>query len=166
MEDVVVVNEHDEIIGSMPREEAHRIGAPHRIAVTYVTNSKGQILVQVRIGGRFDHSSAGHVNVGEEYIDAAQRELKEELGIEGAELKFVGGDVSDEILSDDTVHRVHRMHIFSCTGVPGELQKEEVEGVLWVDPHEVFDDMRANPDSTKWSGGFRTSLPVFLSSLD
>jgi len=66
---IVVVNEKDEVIGVMSRAEAHKNGIPHRIAVIYVENQKGEILVQVRMTGRLDHSSAGHVDPGEEYID-------------------------------------------------------------------------------------------------
>lgn len=164
MSDVIVVNDKDEVVGTMSREEAHRTGTPHRIAVTYVTNDKGQILIQVRIGGRLDHSSAGHVDIGESYIYTARRELEEELGIKDAELHFLATASSNEAPPAFTEHRVHRMHIFSCIAEPGNLQEEEVEGVLWADPIKVLEEMEANPTSTKWSGGFRTSLPIFLAS--
>ena len=41
MSDVVVVNEKDEVIGTMPKKEAHKNGTLHRIAVVYVENTKG-----------------------------------------------------------------------------------------------------------------------------
>ena len=162
MNDVVVVNEKDEVIGTMSREEAHRTGTLHRIAVVYVSNPQGQILIQVRKGGRLDHSSAGHVDPGEEYRETARRELKEELGIEGVELALVGSGISSEGPPAFTENRTHVMQIFSCTAVPGDLQTDEVEGVYWADPKEVLADMQADTASTKYSGGFRTSLPIFL----
>ena len=96
MSDVVLVNEKDEVIGTLSRAEAHKRGAPHRIAVVYVENSRGEVLVQVRMNGRLDHSSAGHVDPGEEYVDTAKRELREELGIDSVELRRVGHGVSEE----------------------------------------------------------------------
>ena len=48
---VIVVNENDEEIGTMPMSEAHRNGTPHRIAITYVENTAGQFLVQIRRNG-------------------------------------------------------------------------------------------------------------------
>lgn len=165
MDDVVVVNEQDEVIGTMSREQAHADGTPHRIAVTYVINPEGQILVQVRIGGRLDHSSAGHVDPGEEYVDTARRELFEELGIKDVELLYVGKGRSDERPPIFNQTRVHVMQIFSCVAEPGELQTEEVEGVYWADPSTILEDMRLDPESTKYSGGFRTSLPIFMSTF-
>ena len=44
--DVVVVNEKDEVVGTMSWAEAHKNGTPHRTAVIYVENPKGEILVQ------------------------------------------------------------------------------------------------------------------------
>ncbi|MDE2021791.1 MAG: NUDIX domain-containing protein [Patescibacteria group bacterium] len=164
MDKVVVVNDKDEVIGTKPRDIAHKDGTPHRIAVVYVTNPKGEILVQVRATGRLDHSSAGHVDLGEEYLDAAKRELSEELGMKNIELKFVGNGVSEEIVPKMGEHRVHMMQIFSCVGEPGELQKEEVKGVYWADPKEVLAEMRQNPNDMKFSGGFRVSLPIFLAA--
>ena len=162
MNDVVVVNEKDEVIGTMPRAEAHKNGIPHRIVVVYVENPKGEILVQVRMTGRLDHSSAGHVDPGEEYIDTAKRELKEELGMENIELNLVGHGVSEENVYGIDGHRVHVMQIFSCVGEPGKLQKEEVRDVYWADPKEVLAEMLEKPNDMKFSGGFRVSLPIYL----
>lgn len=162
--DVVVVNEKDEVIGTISRAEAHKNGIPHRIAVVYVENLKGEILVQVRMTGRLDHSSAGHVDPGEEYIDTAKRELKEELGMDNIEIKFVGRGVSEENVSGVDGHRIHVMQIFSCIGEPGELQKEEVRDVYWANPKEVLKEMTENPTDMKFSGGFRVSLPIYLAT--
>ena len=162
--DVVVVNKKDEIVGTMPRADTHKNGTPHRVAVVYVENSKGEILVQVRMTDRLDHSSAGHVDPGEEYIDTAKRELKEELGMDNVKINLVGHGVSEEIIPDMGEHRVHVMQIFSCTGEPGELQKEEVRGVYWANPKEVLKEMIEKPTDMKFSGGFRISLPIYLAT--
>lgn len=161
-DNVVVVNEKDEVIGTMPRAEAHKNGTPHRIAVIYVENLKGEILVQVRMTGRLDHSSAGHVDPGEEYIDTARRELKEELGMNNVEINLVGHGVSEENVSGVDGHRVHVMQIFSCIGEPGKLQEEEVRDVYWANPKEVLKEMMEKPNDMKFSGGFRVSLPIYL----
>ena len=164
MDDVVVVNENDEVIGTMLRAVAHKDGTPHRIAVIYVTNPEGKILIQVRMTGRLDHSSAGHVDPGEDYLTTAQRELSEELGMNNVELKLIGHGVSEEIVTEMGEHRVHVMEIFSCTGEPGKLQEEEVQNVYWADPKEILAEMEQNPDDKKFSGGFRTSLPIYLAN--
>ena len=162
MSNVVVVDDKDEVIGTMEREESHRTGTPHRIVVVYVENDKGQILIQVRMTGRLDHSSAGHVDPGESYEDAACRELEEELGIRGVALLSVGKATSEEILLEDDQHRVHVMQIYRCVAAPGELQPDEVKDVYWAEPEEVQREMLDNPQDKKFSGGFRASLPIYL----
>ena len=114
MDKVVVGKEKDEVIGEATREDAHAQGIPHRIAVTYVENAEGKILIQVRIGGRYDHSSAGHVDPGESYLEAATRELEEEIGIVGARLSPVTKGVSEVGPPLDQQHRVHHIQRGAC----------------------------------------------------
>ncbi|MCX6786650.1 MAG: NUDIX domain-containing protein [Candidatus Kaiserbacteria bacterium] len=164
MDDVVVVNDKDEVIGTMPREIAHANGTPHRIAVVYVVNPAGEILVQVRMDGGLDHSSAGHVDPGEEYIETAKRELKEELGMDNVDFNIVGHGISEEILPDKNEHRIHVMQIFSCMGEPGELQEDEVRQVYWADPEKILVEMRGKTEDVKFAGGFKASLPIYLAA--
>ena len=161
---VVVVNEKDEVIGTVSREEAHRSGIPHRIAVVYVENNIGEILIQVRMNGRIDHSCAGHVDPNEEYIDTGKRELKEELGINNVELVYIGRGVSEEITPDKKEHRIHIMQIFSCIEEPKELQKDEVLNVYWANPKEILNEMKEKPNDTKFVNSFRISLPIYMAT--
>ena|SRR3989344_799012 len=141
MNEVVVVNEKDEVIGTMPKEEAHKDGTLHRIAVTYVENGKGEILVQNRADGYVDHSSAGHVDPGESYLEAAKRELSEELGVSGVELKYVGHSRTLEEKYPGAVVS-HIFDIFSCVADPGKLQEDEVKSVYWANPHKILTEMQ------------------------
>ncbi len=134
MDEVVVVNENDEIIGTMPKSEAHKNGTLHRIAVVYVENPKGKILVQHRADGYLDHSSAGHVDVGESYEQA-------------------GGKKSS-----------HVFDIFKCVGNPGDIQADEVSDVYWAKPEDILLDMQDEENKLKYCGGFLVSLPIYLAS--
>ncbi len=166
MDDVVIVNEKDEIIGTMPRSEAHANGVLHRVAVTYVENQKNEILVQIRMSGHFDHSSAGHVDSGEAYLQAAERELKEELGISGIQLTLIGHGTSDEMAKSKIVdketldHIVHVFDVFVCKAEPGELAPDEVKGIFWSKPEDILKDMQINPD--KYAGGFKATIGIYL----
>lgn len=161
MSDVVVVNENDEVIGTMPKEEAHKNGTPHRIAVVYVENENGEILIQHRTDGYLDHSSAGHVDPGESYEDAARRELNEELGVENVSLKRIGHSRTWEEKYPGAVVS-HVFDIFSCVAEPGNLQADEVKEVYWVDPYKILDEIKK--DKSKFCGGFVESLKVYLAS--
>lgn len=91
-----IVDEQDRVIGKALRSECH--GNPslvHRVAHVLVVNSRGTLLLQKRSPykdiqpGKWDTSVGGHLNIGEDYETAAHREMKEELGIEGEDLRFL-----------------------------------------------------------------------------
>lgn len=91
-----LVDENDNVIGSADREDFH--GNPdmiHRVAHVLVFDSSGELYLQKRSSrkdvqpGKWDTSVGGHVNSGESYEEAAYREMKEELGIEGVPLEFL-----------------------------------------------------------------------------
>src|SRR3989338_4420810 len=97
MSNVIWVDNNDNVLGEITREKAHQEGLLHRVAVIYVVNDKNEILVNERAkDGYLDHSSAGHVDIGESYLEAAKRELEEELGISGIELQEVGSSQSQD----------------------------------------------------------------------
>jgi isopentenyl-diphosphate delta-isomerase type 1 len=89
-----IVNENDEVIGKGDREEVHG-KFPHRTVHIFVINSKGELYIQKRslkkknFPSYWDSSSSEHVISGETYEEAAKRGLKEELGIDASNLKFI-----------------------------------------------------------------------------
>ena len=163
MANVVLVNEKDELLGEVAYEQAHKDGLCHRASVVYLVNSNGEILLQERAnGGEFDHSSAGHVDPGESYLEAAKRELWEELGVKGIELKEIGQAKADEPKPHIKKYYRHQFRIFECMANPGRLEPKEVKSVLWSNPREVWQDMMQGIPSRKYCGGFKATLEVWL----
>lgn len=84
-----VVDRLDRVLGQAPRSQVHEQGLLHRAVHVFVFNSRGQLLVQRRSAEkdeyplRYTSSASGHLETGEAYLDAAIRELREELGLEG-----------------------------------------------------------------------------------
>src|SRR5580692_1914163 len=82
-----VVNERDEVIGQAPRKEVHARGLWHRAIHVLVFNSRGEVFLQKRsltkdtAAGKWDSSSSGHLDTGEDYDACAVRELREEIGL-------------------------------------------------------------------------------------
>ena len=82
-----VVNERDEVVGQNTRREVHRLGLKHRAVHVLVFNSRGETFLQKRSmtkdrePGKWDSSSSGHVDSGEDYDACAVRELREEIGL-------------------------------------------------------------------------------------
>ena len=82
-----MVDEHDHVVGQLGRGEVHRRALMHRACHIVLTNTAGEVFVQLRSRskqanpGLWDTSAAGHVDAGETYRDCAVRELAEELGV-------------------------------------------------------------------------------------
>jgi len=83
-----IVDEYDRVVGSAPRGQVHANNLLHRAVHLLIFNSAGEVVLQLRSRRKdrhsllWDSSAAGHVNAGEEYDQAAARELTEELGIQ------------------------------------------------------------------------------------
>ncbi len=82
-----VVDEDDRVIATRPRREVHDQNLLHRAVHILVFNPAGELLLQKRSAwkdrepGKWDSSAAGHLEPGETYEAAADRETEEELGI-------------------------------------------------------------------------------------
>ena len=91
-----IVDDNDRPIGTAPRSACH--GNPaliHRVAHVLVFNCREELLLQKRSRhkdiqpGRWDTSVGGHLAPGESYLQAARREMTEELGVSGVPLTFL-----------------------------------------------------------------------------
>lgn len=87
---VDIVNENDEVVGSMPRSEAYdkKMFASMRASWLMIKNSEGKLWIPRRnfnkkvLPGALDGSVVGHVSAGESYEQALIREAWEEVGID------------------------------------------------------------------------------------
>ena len=83
-----IVDNDNRVIGTAGRSKIHKQHFMHRSVHVFLFNSAGELFLQKRaqtkdeFPGFYDSSAAGHVNPDESYHAAAERELKEELGIE------------------------------------------------------------------------------------
>ena len=88
-----VVNDEDIVIDQQMRSTAHQLGLQHRGVHVFLFTRDGKMLVQKRNADRaaspsmLDCSVSEHVKAGESYLAAAQRGLKEEMGVDGIEIK-------------------------------------------------------------------------------
>jgi 16S rRNA (adenine1518-N6/adenine1519-N6)-dimethyltransferase len=83
-----VVDEADHVLRAASRPEVHGNNLLHRAVHILIFNKIGEVYLQKRSPYKdrhprlWDSSTAGHVDAGEEYDEAARRELREELGID------------------------------------------------------------------------------------
>lgn len=84
---MILVNERDEAIGTAGKLDAHRKGLLHRAFSIFIFNSKGELLLQRRAlgkyhsGGLWTNTCCSHPRENESLNAAAERRLKEEMGI-------------------------------------------------------------------------------------
>ncbi len=82
-----IVNERDEVVGQNTRREVHARGLWHRAVHVLVFNARGEVFLQKRsmrkdiAAGKWDSSSSGHLDSGEDYDACAVREVREEIGL-------------------------------------------------------------------------------------
>lgn len=144
---------------TVERSQAHTLGLRHRTAHIWVIKEeadKTYVLLQKRaenkdsFPGRFDTSSAGHIQAGDEPLESAVRELGEELGIEAApeELEFAGTfriqyekEFYGKLFRDNEISFVYAyrrpIEIESL-----HLQEEEVSCVEWFELDSVYEECR------------------------
>jgi 16S rRNA (adenine1518-N6/adenine1519-N6)-dimethyltransferase len=148
-----IVNEADEVIGKASREETYTGQLIYRSAWVIVEDEIGNILLQLRakskdtFPGYWDISAAGHVDAGEDYLVAAKRELKEELGISNVRLHEIDYDrfkASEGKKNLDRFCKVYKTIIPANTKL--HLQKDEVARIKWLSPAEVIKLPRVHPD--------------------
>lgn len=88
-----IVNDEDIVIGKEMRSTAHQLGLQHRGVHVFLFTQDGKMLVQKRSADRIhspsmlDCTVSEHVKTGESYLDAAMRGMKEEIGVDGVEVK-------------------------------------------------------------------------------
>jgi len=144
------------------RGVVHREGALHATSHIWIArkNKKSgyDILLQKRSAnkdshpGCYDISSAGHIAAGDEPLESALRELKEELGIvaEPEQLKEIGvqyknyeGEFYGKPFRDNQRSLLY-LYQETVDIEQLRLQKSEIESVIWMDYQEALQAIREN----------------------
>ena len=133
-EQVVLVDENDNPIGSSEKLDAHVKGILHRAFSVFVFNSEGKLLLQKRAhskyhsAGLWTNTCCGHPRPGEDILGAAKRRLKEEMGI-NSDLHEVFHFTYNEKLENNLTENEYD-HVFfgACDHVP---QPDPLEASEW-----------------------------------
>ncbi|MBB2899528.1 8-oxo-dGTP pyrophosphatase MutT (NUDIX family) [Kineococcus radiotolerans] len=126
------------VTGRAPRREVRARNLPHAATGVLLRDGtpggRGRVLVHRRTTtkdlnpGAHDCLAGGVVDAGEDPLDAAHRELREELGID-AELH----PVLTRWYRDDTAHYLAHVYEARWDGRPLTLQPSEVARAWWED---------------------------------
>lgn len=126
------------------KSEAHKRGLFHATVHVWLYTTKNQILLQQRglskkvFPGLWDISVAGHIGAGEEILDAAKREVYEEIGLRISEKELLKiGTRIHQVKHKNGIQDNEYHHVFICelkqTLETLTIQKEEVESIRLFD---------------------------------
>lgn len=155
-EKVILVNEKDEPIGTMPKMEAHEKAVLHRAFSVFVLNDKKEIMLQQRAHHKYHspllwtNTCCSHQRVGETNIQAGNRRLKEEMGFD-TELKELFHFIYKAPFENGlTEHELDHVLIGYYKDKPA-INLEEVESWKWMKIEDIKVDMIENPNQyTVW----------------
>ena len=159
---VILVNEKDEAIGSVEKIEAHRKGLLHRAFSIFIFNSKGEMLLQQRAfhkyhsGGLWSNACCSHPRPDEETKKASLRRLKEELGIETSLEKIF--DFLYKTSFENGLIEYEFDHVFAGEYEGGiNINPEEVTGYCYKTLTEIKASLQTDPK--KYTAWFHLAFP-------
>lgn len=168
IEEVILVDVHDNAIGTMEKLEAHEKGMLHRAFSILLVNEQGEMLLQQRAlekyhsPGLWTNACCSHPRPEEETINAATRRLKEELGMSLALTKIFQFTYYAELEDGLIEHEID--HVF--LGITNEnpiINLTEVMSYKWINLTELKMDIIAHPE--KYTAWFNLLMVDHLSSI-
>ncbi|MER3427539.1 MAG: isopentenyl-diphosphate delta-isomerase [Pyrinomonas sp.] len=155
-EEVILVNEMDEAIGTGEKHETHLHGRMHRAFSIFVFNSRGDLLLQRRApnkyhsAGLWSNTCCGHPRPHETVEQAAHRRLREEMGFD-CELHPVFAFVYRTELDNQMIeHEYDHVLVGSFDGTPAP-DNGEVSEWRWVNAQQLVREISRHPERyTYW----------------
>ncbi len=156
MEEVILVDKEDNVLGTMEKMGGHRQGILHRAFSVLLYDSNGRILLQKRSDGKY-HSSGlwtntccSHPLPGESLEEPTRRRRMQEMGIDlqpRHSFPFLYKAQLDKGLIE---HELDHVFTGVFNGEPA-VNRDEVQDWKYVDVEWLRQDMRMNPQSyTVW----------------
>ncbi len=169
-ERVILVDEQDRPRGSAGKLAAHRDGGLlHRAFSVFLFDGDGRMLLQQRAATKYHfpllwtNACCGHPRPGEALIPAAQRRVREELGVE-VDLEAVFAFVYSARDEGTALCEREYDHVLG-----GRLHSdprpaaEEVAALEWREVSELAPDVERRP--ARYTPWFRIALPELLRRL-
>jgi isopentenyl-diphosphate delta-isomerase len=166
---VILVDKGDNQIGTMSKIQAHVTGALHRAFSVFVFNSNGELLLQRRAlnkyhsAGLWTNTCCSHPRPNETVMDAANRRLLEEMGIECILTSPFSFSYRGEMDSGLIENEIDHVFVGTTDSAP-TLNPSEVVTCRYVPPKDIRLELKSDPDSfTIW---FRICFEHVMSSIE
>jgi isopentenyl-diphosphate delta-isomerase len=155
-EHVILVNDKDEQIGTMPKLEAHEKALLHRAFSVFIFNDQNELMLQQRAKHKYHspllwtNTCCSHQRVGESNLEAGKRRLIEEMGFV-VDLKETTSFIYKAPFDNGlTEHEFDHIMVGHSNDEP-IINPNEVENWKWMPLEAVRGDIEAHPETyTEW----------------
>lgn len=172
-----ICDEHNNLTGIKElKTKAHKTGLWHRSAHIWIYNSKKEILLQLRAKEKplypdmWDISVAGHVSAGEQPIQAALREIKEEIGlsVKESDLSFFKIVKHKSIFRDIKNNEFYYVYFLKFDEDINhlKLQKEEVQTIKFISLAELKKELTNPSNNLVLHKGYWTKIINQINNLN
>lgn len=153
---VILVDEKDNVLGTLPKLEAHAKGLLHRAISVFLFDYEGNWIIQQRAlnkyhsAGLWTNTCCSHPYYNETVIDAANRRLMEEMGM-NCELNFVFKLLYRAELDNELVeHELDHVFVGFTTQLP-MLNRDEVSEWRKLSFFDIDKEIQLYPERyTEW----------------
>lgn len=155
------MDRYDRFVRVGTKLEARRLGLWNRGVHIFVINNRKDLLICKRpiskraYPGLITSSAGGHVEVGEDYLTAARREVYEELGLR-CRLRDLG---RFDVVSRSHGKTIHRLFLGDAENVRA-ASASEIVSLEFRHLDEVLQDVEAHPN--RYAYPFRQALALFI----
>jgi isopentenyl-diphosphate delta-isomerase len=153
---VILVDNDDNQTGITGKMEAHHKALLHRAVSVFIVNTSGKWILQRRAldkyhsKGLWTNTCCTHPQPGETNIEAAERRLKEEMGIECSLSELFSFIYREKLDNDLTEHEYDHVFLGVTDDTP-VINTAEVEDWETISYDDLHDDIQNNPsDYTYW----------------
>jgi isopentenyl-diphosphate Delta-isomerase len=156
MEEVILVDELDNPIGLMEKLEAHEKALLHRALSVLIFNSKNEFLLQQRSDNKYHspglwtNTCCSHPRAGETVEEAAERRLKEEMGMSCQTQKVFHFTYKAEFENGLTEHELDHVFLGKTDSLP-VLNPDEAKSYRYLDLESLISEIESHPENfTPW----------------
>lgn len=136
-----LVDENDQVIGQVTRDEAWQKRLPVRVINAFLVNAQGELWIPRRTAYKkmfpncLDMSVGGHVESGEDYLSCFKRETQEELNLDIDTLNW--RELAAFSPFNTTLSAF--MHVYEIqTDTPPQFNPDDFTEAFWLAPAQVL----------------------------
>jgi isopentenyl-diphosphate delta-isomerase len=168
-EQVILVDENDNVLGEMPKMEAHEKGVLHRAFSVFIFNDKGETMLQRRADSKYhspglwSNSCCSHPRLGETNVQAGERRLQEEMGFTVPLKETFSFIYKAQFGNGLTEHELDYVLIGRSNEEP-QLNPTEVSEWKWIAMDDLSADMKDYPE--KYTFWFNNLMTEYLDRIE